>query len=96
MSAARRGRNRLGPAVGGPVQQHRLADQVADRDIEHLGQRADDRQPVQLDPVVLGPLQPVFGAADQAREDFLGHSAAAPVPGHPLTHGQVFVIPRTA
>ena len=79
----------LGPAVGGPVQQGRLADQVADGHVEHLGEGADDRQPVKLDPVVLGPLQPIGRAADQARENFLGHSPAAPVPGHPLANGQV-------
>ena len=79
----------LGPAIGGPVQQGRLADQVADGHVEHLGEGADDRQPVKLDPVVLGPLQPVGRAADQACENFLGHSPAPPVPGHPLANGQV-------
>jgi len=77
-----------GCSVGGPLHEGRLGDEVTERDVKGVGECGDDREPVQLDPIVFDFAQPVHGLGDQACEDFLGHPASPPVSGDPLADGE--------
>lgn len=77
------------PALRRPLHQGRLGKQVAKGHVQRIGQRLDHREPVQLQPVVLGLAQPVDRPAHQTSQDFLGHAASAPVPSNSLTDRQV-------
>jgi hypothetical protein len=65
-----------------PGRQDRLADQVAEADVERERQPAQHRQPVQRKHAVLDLAEPVLGAPGQPGQDRLGQASPPPVERH--------------
>lgn len=81
-------RDRDSAAVMGPLHQGRLVDQVAKCNVERVRQGSEDGDPVKRDPTVLHLAEPVSCAADEARQDLLGHAPSPAVRRDALADGE--------